>query len=95
MPRRTKPTKHFPMITAAEIVEYRKKNNISQSDFWGPLGVSQSGGSRYESGREIPVPVMSLVVMTMGNAAQVKKVLMCLNIAARIKKPVNDLLGGE
>ena len=32
---------------------------------------------------------------TWGNAAQVKKVLMCLNIAARIKKPVNDLLSGE
>ena len=82
-------------ITGPDALAIRKKLSLNQSDFWTPFGVTQSGGSRYESGREIPVPVMSLVVMTMGNAAQVKKVLMCLNIAARIKKPVNDLLGGE
>lgn len=32
----------------------RRKMNINQSEFWNRLGVTQSGGSRYESGRAIP-----------------------------------------
>ena len=80
MPRRTKPTKHFQMITAAEIVEYRKKNNISQSDFWGPLGVSQSGGSRYESGRNIPRPVQILLAAKYGKAAAKREALAVVGV---------------
>ena len=34
---------------------------MNQSEFWTPIGVTQSGGSRYESGREMPKPVRELL----------------------------------
>lgn len=40
---------------------YRKANALNQSQFWSRFGVTQSGGSRYESGRGLPKPVAMLV----------------------------------
>lgn len=40
--------------TGAEVKALRKAARLNQSEFWGRFGVTQSGGSRYESGREIP-----------------------------------------
>lgn len=39
----------------------RHKLGMNQSEFWSQLGVTQSGGSRYESGRNIPRPVQALL----------------------------------
>ena len=39
----------------------RKKENLNQKDFWARYGVTQSGGSRYESGRNIPKPLAILL----------------------------------
>lgn len=39
----------------------RKKLGINQGDFWKRFGVTQSGGSRYESGRNIPKPLAILL----------------------------------
>jgi len=39
----------------------RRKLGMNQSQFWSKLGVTQSGGSRYESGRNIPRPVQALL----------------------------------
>ena len=47
--------------TSAEIKAFRQKNGMNQSQFWGRVGVTQSGGSRYESERNIPVPVQLLL----------------------------------
>ncbi len=41
--------------------EIRKKLGMNQSQFWSRLGVTQSGGSRYESGRNMPKPVRELL----------------------------------
>lgn len=41
--------------------DIRKKLGINQMDFWSKLGVTQSGGSRYESGRAMPKPVRELL----------------------------------
>ena len=38
----------------SDIATTRKKANLNQSDLWKRYGVTQSGGSRYESGRSIP-----------------------------------------
>lgn len=38
------------------VLEYRDRYTESQDEFWRRLGVTQSGGSRYESGRAIPTP---------------------------------------
>lgn len=34
---------------------------MNQSDFWSKISVTQSGGSRYESGRSLPKPVRVLL----------------------------------
>ncbi|MBL8481662.1 MAG: transcriptional regulator [Rhodocyclaceae bacterium] len=41
--------------------EIRRKLGLNQSQFWSKVGVTQSGGSRYESGRSMPRPVQSLL----------------------------------
>lgn len=41
--------------------EIRRKLGMNQQQFWSTLGVTQSGGSRYESGRNMPRPVRELL----------------------------------
>jgi hypothetical protein len=41
--------------------ELRRKLRLNQSEFWSRVGVTQSGGSRYETGRRIPKPVRELL----------------------------------
>jgi len=48
---------------------------MNQTEFWQPLGVTQSGGSRYESERDMPKPVESLVTIAYGTPAQFFKEL--------------------
>ena len=47
--------------SSEEIKAFRHKHGMNQSQFWGRVGVTQSGGSRYESERNIPVPVQLLL----------------------------------
>jgi len=44
-----------------DVREIRNKLGMNQSEFWSKIGVTQSGGSRYESGRSIPRPVQALL----------------------------------
>lgn len=39
---------------------------MNQRDFWRACGVTQSGGSRYESGRRLPKPVQKLLDIAYG-----------------------------
>ena len=39
----------------------RHQLGLNQEAFWGSVGVTQSGGSRYDSGREMPKPVRELL----------------------------------
>ena len=39
----------------------RKQLGLNQHEFWSRIGVTQSGGSRYESGRNMPKPVQELL----------------------------------
>jgi len=41
--------------------DIRRRLGLNQSEFWGKIGVTQSGGSRYESGRNMPRPVRELL----------------------------------
>ena len=41
--------------------EIRRRLGLNQEQFWTRIGVTQSGGSRYESGREMPKPVRELL----------------------------------
>ena len=47
--------------TGGEARALRQKLGLNQSEFWAPFQTTQSGGSRYESGREIPDPVQVLL----------------------------------
>ena len=46
---------------AVEPREIRRKLGLNQQQFWSKIGVTQSGGSRYESGRNMPRPVRELL----------------------------------
>lgn len=51
-------------IKPAEKIEardIRKKLGLNQQQFWSKIGVTQSGGSRYESGRNMPKTVRELL----------------------------------
>jgi transcriptional regulator with XRE-family HTH domain len=46
---------------ALNCFELRQQLGLTQTEFWRPLGVTQSAGSRYENGRAVPRPVHELV----------------------------------
>jgi hypothetical protein len=39
----------------------RQRLGLNQQEFWSAVGVTQSGGSRYDTGRSMPKPVRELV----------------------------------
>lgn len=41
--------------------DIRRRLGLNQQEFWTQIGVTQSGGSRYESGRNMPKPVRELL----------------------------------
>lgn len=55
----TRPTK----LDLSNIQEHRRKLGMNQSEFWSRYGVTQSGGSRYESGRNMPLPTAILIYL--------------------------------
>jgi len=41
--------------------DIRRRLHLNQEEFWSRIGVTQSGGSRYETGRSMPKPVRELL----------------------------------
>jgi transcriptional regulator with XRE-family HTH domain len=57
-----------------KIIKLRKQMGLNQQEFWSRVGVTQSGGSRYESGRGISRPVAMLIELAYSkNPAQALK----------------------
>jgi hypothetical protein len=56
--KRVKPSKALTNVKA-----YRTARGMNQQRFWAALGTTQSGGSRYENARDMPVPVRLLIVL--------------------------------
>ena len=52
----------------------RRELNLSQCAFWHPLGVTQSGGSRYESGRHMLPSVAMLLELVYLKGLDLKQV---------------------
>ena len=50
-----------PFDTINNPRDLRRKLRLNQSEFWSRVGVTQSGGSRYESGRNMPRPARELL----------------------------------
>ena len=59
-----------PPITSEAALFMRNRRQLNQTEFWRRVGVSQSGGSRYESGRKIPRPVQMLLHIAYGTEGQ-------------------------
>ena len=63
----------FAPVTGEVALAMRQKAGTNQSVFWSRVGIGQSAGSRYESGRNIPRPVQMLLRIAYGTAAQAAK----------------------
>lgn len=61
--------------TGQDARELRRKLGMNQNDFWGRLMVTQSGGSRYETGRGMPEQVALLLHLTYGTEKQAGNLL--------------------
>ena len=72
----------FPIFSSADALEIRWKLGMNQTDFWSPFGVTQSCGSRYESGRNIPRPVQILLAAKHGKAAAKREALAVVGVEA-------------
>ncbi|PIT13988.1 helix-turn-helix domain-containing protein [Snodgrassella alvi] len=72
----------------SNVREIRKKLGLNQIEFWSQVGVTQSGGSRYEAGRNIPKPVRELVRLVHVEQLELSK----LN---RVNMEVAELLKNE
>lgn len=48
-------------VDIKNIRDIRRKAGLNQQSFWSRFGVTQSGGSRYESGRAMPTPAAMLI----------------------------------
>ena len=63
-------TPKFAPVTGEAALAMRQKAGLNQTQFWSRVGIGQSAGSRYESGRNIPRPVQMLLRIADGTAAQ-------------------------
>ena len=50
-----------PKLKKVNVRKLREELGINQSEFWGHIEVTQSGGSRFENGRSMPGPVCKLL----------------------------------
>lgn len=56
----------------------RASLGLSQGEFWSCLDVTQSGGSRYESGRGVPIQALYLLHLVYGTEQQAQALLASL-----------------
>lgn len=64
--------------TAEQVFALRKKNGLNQTAFWSIIGVTQSGGSRYEAGRTMPKTVQLLLQLAYGTPKESDSLLAAL-----------------
>ena len=80
----TKPNLHKApklfLTTGEATLTLRRKLGLNQTEFWNRVKVTQSGGSRYESGRQIPPPAQLLLHLTYAPTAQAIQMLNHLRI---------------
>lgn len=63
----------------------RRALRINQTTFWKGLQATQSGGSRYESGRNIPASIRALVILVFGSEQHARQQLDALRNPAPAK----------
>ena len=65
-------------ITGAECARLRTKLRLNQAAFWKRVHATQSAGSRYETGRPIPIQTGILVQMVYGTPEKAAELLAAL-----------------
>ena len=79
-------------VDKLDVREIRRKLGLNQSEFWSQIGVTQSGGSRYESGRSSPRPVQALLRLVHIERVDIDKVRReDVEVSAYLKKNKPDL----
>lgn len=65
-------------INSAAVLKTRKDLGINQQAFWSKIKVTQSGGSRYETGRSIPASIQHMIVLAYGSQTEADKLVKSL-----------------
>lgn len=73
------------MLDAVTLVTSRRTSKMNQTDYWQRFGVTQSGGSRYESGRVIPVPTAILIWLRESGRIDEKDLAEALKVVKKAK----------
>lgn len=68
------------VATGSRARALRRRAGINQASFWSRVAVTQSAGSRYESGRTIPLPVQFLLSLAYGSPTQKAFAAYCLGL---------------
>ena len=68
-------------ISGSQLKEIRERAGLNQEDFYKPLGVKQSTGSRYETGRRVPKQIEMLLPLVYGNKQESDRQLQKLKSA--------------
>lgn len=72
--------------TGQDIRDLRDRLGMRQCDFWKRILVTQSGGSRYETGRTIPRQVLLLIHLTYGETKDAERLLKELRNGKSLEK---------
>ena len=75
-----------PKFDLQNLADYRKKLGMNQLAFWSDLGVTQSGGSRYETGRNLPRPVALLLTLRETGKISVAEIEAASTLVKKSKK---------
>ncbi|PZA16117.1 XRE family transcriptional regulator [Azoarcus communis] len=67
---------------------YRFSRGMTQKEFWRIFGITQSGGCRYESGRDIPEPVQILLGLVLSDEGEAQRLLGKLRAEARERRDI-------
>ena len=56
-----------------DVKKIRKSAGLTQAQFWERIGITQSGGSRYEMAGYFPEPIGILLTIAYGNLREARR----------------------
>lgn len=80
---KTKTSRKLFFTNGEEACQHRKRLGLTQTEFWSRAEVAQSAGSRYESGRDLPVLVQLLLHLIYAPEKQAQALLSQLRSVER------------
>ncbi|TYC52712.1 XRE family transcriptional regulator [Zoogloea oleivorans] len=69
------PTPLLLCITGRQAYDLRRHLFLTQAEFWSKIGITQSGGSRYERGREMAPQLQYLLHLAYGSDEEASELL--------------------